>query len=170
MYCIAVLCVCVCVCDSDPSCPKCFSPPSHPFRKSQVSRMWEASPLSLQPDPCSWEPFQTSPILSYKQVQDPRLSNQSPSWVPYPSHEYLTLVIHKGFASYTVQFLPLGSVCGMILISSEFCCGNSPYLRMNSHRLAEKTFSLWRIYWKRHNAAQQPHTFSVVGIAEIFTH
>ncbi len=89
MYCIAVLClgVCVCVCVSDPSCPKCLSPPSHPFRKSQVSRMWGAtSPLSLQPDPCSWEPFQTSPILSYKQVQDPRLSNQSPNWVPYPSH------------------------------------------------------------------------------------
>lgn len=64
---------------------KCLSPP--PFRKSRVSRMlWAASPLSLQPDPCSWEPFQTSPILSYEQVPDPRLYNQSPNWVPDPSH------------------------------------------------------------------------------------
>lgn len=80
-----VLQFCVWVCD--PSCPKCLSPPSHPFRKSRVSLMLGAtSPLSLQPDPCSWEPFQTSPILSCEQVQDPRPTSQSPNWLPDPSH------------------------------------------------------------------------------------
>ncbi len=150
MYCIAVLCVCVCVCvcvcDSDPSCPKCFSPPSHPFRKSQVSRMWGAtSPLSLQPDPCSWEPFQTSPILSYKQVQDPRLSNQCPSWVPYPSHPQGICLLYGAVPPLGFSRPPLWDDFNILWI---LLFGNSPYLRMNSHRLAEKTFSLWRIYEK----------------------